>query len=271
MAELTEVDAELRATPLAVVDRGARDRDWLWTAGGLAGLLVVWQLLAMTALDDTVPDPVAIGRTLVDDWSLYPRNINATVEVALKGWLIGVAIATAMGAVAVAVPWLESITIRLAVATYAVPVLAIGPILKVTFGGDAPYVAIAALSVIFTTLVGAMLGLRSADSRALDLVRALGGSPFTALRKVRFRAALPHYFAGLRISAPAAVLATMIAEWFGADRGLGVFMVSAMANVREERTWGIAIVATAIAAIGYALIALLDRLVNSWAPRKASR
>jgi ABC-type nitrate/sulfonate/bicarbonate transport system permease component len=131
--------------------------------------------------------------------------------------------------------------------------------------------ALAALAVFFTTLVGAILGLRSADQRSIDVVRALGGSSFTALRKVRIKAALPSLFAALRISAPAAILGAMLGEFMGADRGLGQFLVAAKAQVDQERVWGIALVTTAVAGLGYLLIAVVGRLLTPWAPRGGDR
>ena len=243
---------------------GWRENDRLWSAVGLVITIVLWQLLALGPLDRYLPTPLSIVRALKDDWDLYPPNIRATLGLAVRGWIFGNIAATALGALAVAVPRLEVVSSRIAIATYTIPVIAIGPILKVTFDGNVPYAVLAGIAVFFTTYVGTILGLRSADRATLDLIRALGGSSFTALRLVRVRAALPAYFAGLRISAPAAVLGAMVGEWFGANNGLGQFMVAGMANANEARTWGIAIVATAVASAGYALIALASRLLTAW-------
>lgn len=247
------------------------DRDRLYSLAGLAGLVVLWQVLGATVLSRAIPTPIGVGRGLAEDWSLYPRNVWATVVAAGKGWLGGNLIAIGMAAVAVGVPATEKTILRFAVATYSMPVIAVGPILAITFSGDAPRAALAGLAVFFTTLVGAILGMRSADKRSIDVIRALGGSSMTALRKVRLRAALPSLFAALRISAPAAVLGAMLGEFMGADRGLGQFMVAAKANVNAERVWGIALVTTAVAGTGYALIAVIGRLVTPWAPRKGQR
>jgi ABC-type nitrate/sulfonate/bicarbonate transport system permease component len=243
---------------------GWRESDRLWSVVGLIVTIALWQLLAWGPLDRYLPTPLSIVRTLNDDRDLYPSNIRATLGLAVRGWIFGNIAATALGALAVAIPRLEVVSSRIAIATYTIPVIAIGPILKVTFDGNVPYAILAGIAVFFTTYVGTILGLRSADRAALDLIRALGGSSFTALRRVRVRAALPAYFAGLRISAPAAVLGAMVGEWFGANKGLGQFMVAGMANANEARTWGIALVATAVASAGYALIALASRVLTSW-------
>ena len=57
--------------------------------------------------------------------------------------------------------------------------------------GDTPKAALAAIAVFFTTLIVTLLGLRSVDKSALDLVKSCGGGSWMTLRKVRLQAALP--------------------------------------------------------------------------------
>ena len=95
-----------------------------------------------------------------------------------------------------------------------------------------------------------------------------GAPPFDKDILDPLRAALPDYFAALRISAPAAMLGGIIGEFIGgADNGLGVALISARANADPARVWGLALVATLAAGAGYALIALVGRLLSPWAPR----
>ena len=120
--------------------------------------------------------------------------------------------------------------------------------------------------MFFTTLVGTIVGLRACDRSSVDLIRALGGGRMAVLRRVRVRAALPDYFAALKISAPAAVLGAIIGEFIGgSENGLGVALIAARANADSARVWGVALVATAVAGLGYALIAFVGRLLTPWA------
>src|SRR5690606_9821933 len=93
--------------------------------------------------------------------------------------------------------------------------------------------------------IGMIVGLRSADKTSLDVVRAYGGNSLTQMRRVRIRASLPSLFAALRIAAPAAVLGALIGEYVGGDSGLGVAMIQSRAGLQIEKTWAIAITATA--------------------------
>jgi ABC-type nitrate/sulfonate/bicarbonate transport system permease component len=164
------------------------------------------------------------------------------------------------------VPPVERIVVQLAVASYCLPLVAIGPILSLLFSGTTPMITLAALAVFFTTLIGALLGLRSADQVTLDVVRAYGGGRWAELVKVRLIAALPATLAALKISAPAALLGAIIGEYLGhIDTGLGIAMTVSEASVQVPRTWGIALVSGLVAGLGYGLTALVARVALPWA------
>ena len=250
------------------ISRAPRERPrGLGGAAGLIGVLLAWELLAVTVFSSTnvVPTPVEMVRQLWDDRSLYGPNIATTVREAALGYVWGNALAVAVAIVFVQVPLVERALLRLAISSYCMPLVAIGPILLIVFSGDTPKAVLAALSVFFTTLIATVLGLRSADAASLDVVRAYGGGSWLALRKVRLKAALPSLFAGLQIAAPAALLGAMIGEYLGGTSGLGVAMVQSQATFQVPRTWGIAFVAAALAGLAYAITALLARLATPWA------
>ncbi len=245
------------------------DGSWVPSAVLIAAALVLWEVAARTFLADSraFPPVTDVVTEVGGDLATYVSHVRTTLREAWPGWLWGNAIATGLGALAVAVPLLERSVLHVAVAVTSLPVIALGPIFQVTLEGDAPRSALAGLAVFFTTLVGTIVGLRACDRSSIDVIHALGGSGATVLRKVRVRAALPDYFAALKISAPAAVLGAIIGEFIGgSERGLGVALISARANADSARVWGIALVATAVAGLGYALIALAGRLLTPWAP-----
>lgn len=242
------------------------------TAGvvGVLGVLAFWVFAAeVWGIQKGIPAPWAVVSRLVDDWHYYPTHLSATLGRAAKGYVIGNTIAIGLGLAFVLVPFVEKALMQLAVATYCLPIIAIGPILQVVLDGDAPKVALAALSVIFTTLIGVLVGLRSADRTSLELVRAYGGGSLMQLRKVRLRAALPSTFTALQIAAPASVLGAIIGEYLGGEKGLGIFMINSQQAFDVPRTWGVALVSTAVAGLGFALTSVVARLATPWAPRTA--
>lgn len=244
-------------------------RRWLEGVGAVALLLVVWHLLATTALASThvVPTPWHVATQLWHDRASYPPNLRTTLREALLGYLWGNVIAIALGILFELLPAVEGPLLRLAIASVNIPLVAIAPILVVVLSGDGPKVALAALSVFFTTLIATILGLRSADPTSLDVVRASGGGDWIALRKIKLWAALPSLLAGLRIAAPAALLGAVIGEYLGANQGLGVAMIQAQSSFEVARTWGVALVVSALAGALYLAASIIAHLLTPWAGR----
>jgi ABC-type nitrate/sulfonate/bicarbonate transport system permease component len=245
---------------------------WLGGLIGIVGILVVWQIAGLTVFhkSGTVPPPTRIlSQMRADGWSFYWNNARVTMHEALIGYLWGNGLAIVLALSFLVVPWVERPLMKLGVASYCLPVIAIGPILQIIFNGQNPKIILAALSVFFTTLVGTLVGLRSADPIALDVVHAYGGGSVQKLRKVRIRSALPSLFVALRIAAPAAVLGAIIGEYVGGESGLGIAMIASQSGLRVATTWGIALVATLIASVAYGVTALVGRLLTPWAPRGA--
>jgi ABC-type nitrate/sulfonate/bicarbonate transport system permease component len=271
---MSAVTMESTTSPIAAerfVEADKVDRNlpsWVPTVLGVGMILAIWILLASTlGIRKGFPQPWAVLQQLWTDRSLYPANIRTTLGEAAKGYVIGNVLAILLGTAFVLVPFLEKSLMQVAVASYCLPLVALGPILQSTLSGDAPKVALVSIFVFFTTLMGVLVGLRSADRTSLEVVRAYGGNRFTEMRKVRIRAALPSTFAALQIAAPSAILGAILGEYFGGERGLGIFMIASLQGFKVARTWGIAAVASALSGIAFFAIAMIGRRVTRWAPR----
>ncbi len=250
---------------------------WLGGVIGCITLVVVWEILAVTVFHKVgsgVPTPTSVVTQLWADIGsgLYGANLLQTMKEAATGFVVANVAAIVLGVIFVQVPLVEKALLNIAVASYCLPIIAIGPILVFVLHGDAPEASLAGLLVFFPTLVGVVLGLRSADRASLDVIRAYGGGPWVQLVKVRLRTSLPSTFAALQIAAPSAILGAIVGEYLGGQgTGLGIMMIDAEGALDISRTWGIALVCTAIAGILYGLIGLIGRLVAPWAPRRELR
>jgi ABC-type nitrate/sulfonate/bicarbonate transport system permease component len=202
-----------------------------------------------------------------NDKSYYWPNMLVTFREAAKGYVVGNILAVALAIVFVQVPIVERLLMRLAIASYCVPLVAIAPILIVVTSGDTPKAALAGIAVFFTTLIATLLGLRSVDKSALDLVKSCGGGSWMALRKVRMQAALPSLFAGLRIAAPSALLGAIIGEYLGSNAGLGASLIQSQTSFQVTETWGLAVFIAALAGVVYALTSLVARVLLPWSAK----
>lgn len=238
-------------------------------AGALVILVAWWGAALVFARLRVIPTPPAVFHQMYLDRAAYLANGATTLREALVGFCWGAGFAVLLGAVFVASPFVERSLLRIAVASYCIPLVAVSPILVVVLPGDGPKEALAALAVFFSTLLCTIQGLRSANPSSLDLVRSLGGSGAKAFRLVRVPSALPSLGVALRIAAPAALLGAVIGEYFGASQGLGVALVQAQSSFEVERSWGFALCLALLAGTLYAGAALISRLAAPWAASEA--
>jgi ABC-type nitrate/sulfonate/bicarbonate transport system permease component len=246
---------------------------WVGGVMGVALIVVIWWILSVTGLGKSgaIPTPVEVvllfGRAFGD--SSYWQAIGATSLAAGEGYLIGNGIAIVLALIVLLVPRSEGFATQLAVVTSCLPLTAIGPLVAIMSqaGSRVTSVFLAALSVIFTTVIGSILGLKSANRTQLDVVSAYGGSRFTQVRKVRLFAALPSFLAALKIAAPAAFLGAVLGEYFlvGVDSGIGVLLLNAQFYNDATRVWVLALTSGAIAGLAYFLIDRIGRLLTPWA------
>ncbi|WP_134681136.1 ABC transporter permease [Paracoccus ravus] len=231
---------------------------------GLIGailLLIGWQALAMElSLGLILAGPLEILRWLFEHSGLVARALGRTASNAAAGFLLGNFAAIFCAAIAVLWPRLQDLVLGLALAGFCLPLIAIGPILRVLMGpGEGPQIVLAALAVHFTTLAALLIGLRAVPAVWLDLVHSYGRGRFSELWHLRARAALPYLFAGLQIAAPAAFLGAMVGEFTGAERGMGVLTIRYMRALDVPALWSVALVAATAAMLAHAAIGALAR------------
>ena len=237
----------------------------LKTLRNAAIFLAVWELVGDFRLvaDGALPSPSAILIALWRDLGDYPPHILATFEGAFAGFVIGNLIAVLAGILFAVSPVAARLGRGLNIALFALPAIAISPILVLTFSGMTPRIVLAAIGCYFVTMSATVTGISQTDRRMLDVVRAYGGSRWTALRLVEIRAALPAILAGLRVAAPAAVLGSILAEFGGGGRyGLGAYLIGSLGRADPGRLWGIGLAATGMALIAYGICALIEKRIT---------
>ncbi|CAN5122622.1 hypothetical protein BH11ACT2_BH11ACT2_16420 [soil metagenome] len=228
--------------------------------------LAVWELAARFGLAKlgVLAPPSEVVVEIAQNAQLYATNLASTAWVAARGWFWGDVAAIVLAILFVQFRIVERLLQRLALVLYCLPLVAVMPLLQLTFDPDTARVVLAGLSVFFTTLVGTMLGLRSADPGQLTVIRAWGGGPFAALRFVRTPSGIPAILTGLQIGAAAATLGAVFGEFIGADKGLGVLLINGLQQLDLAQVFAVAVLATLMAAVPYGLLGVARRILVPW-------
>ncbi|MDQ6601275.1 MAG: ABC transporter permease [Chloroflexota bacterium] len=249
-----------------------RDATWLNALAPVAAfvlLIVVWKLAVVIGGYEAfiLPPPEAVARSFWDalrDGLLWP-HVRTTLIEAGYGALLGIAVAFVLGYIVVHLPLVDRAVAPVVAASQALPAVALAPIIILWFGtGLLPKVLICALIVFFPVLVTWTVGLRGIDRAFRDVARIYGATAWQTLRYVEIPLALRSLLGGVRIAFTLAVTGAVIGEFVSANRGLGYLLKQAEFLYDTPLKFVALFCLMAIAALGYAVIALLERLLLSW-------
>lgn len=225
------------------------------------GLLVIWEIVGRLDLvaGGALPGFSEILIRLWVDRADYPQHVMATLYGSGLGFVFGNLLGVGAGIIFAMSPVALRLWRGVNIAIFALPPIAIAPILTLTLSGMTPRVLLATLGVYFVTMTATVIGLSQADSRAIDVVRAYGGGNWAVMRLVQLRGAVPSILSGFRVAAPNAVLGAILAEFGGGGRwGLGAYLLGSLGRAEPDRLWGIGLLATLIAGLSYLVFALLS-------------
>jgi len=252
-----------RSTGAAVRPAPAVRTDWLALPAGMLALLVLWSFAARYVnAAYLLPTPTAVFRSLRNNHSLIAWHAAATmVEIAL-GFAVGFTLAAVLGYVVSRSRALERLIMPYIVASQAVPIVAIAPLLVFWFGPGLPVkIAAAALIVFFPMLINTVVGLRNIDPAYRQLMRALSATRRQTLLHLEIPAALPVLLGGLRVGVTLSVIGAVVGEFLGSDRGLGTLVNVAHGQFNDALTFGGLLVLVTLALSLYGLAALVERIL----------
>lgn len=148
---------------------------------------------------------------------------------------------------------------------YSLPRVALVPLFILWFGiGFEMKVIFTALLVFFPIFMNTLAGVRAVDGDLIDVIRVMGASRWDAIRKVFIPSALAWVFAGLRISAPFALIGAVVAEMFSSNQGLG-YLISQTANQFDTAGLFATLVVTTILGLGLdAALHFVERRMLHW-------
>lgn len=238
----------------------------LWMA--LLGWEVLTRLTGLPAF--ILPSPLQVfGRFLhaVQDGSLQLHTL-VTLQEVLLGLFFGASFATALGYLIAKSIVLEKLLSPYLVASQAIPIVAIAPLLVIWFGpGMFSKVLICALIVFFPVLVNTVVGVRAVPKSLHDLMSSLRASRWQTLWLLEIPSALPIFLGGLRIGATLSVIGAVVGELVGADRGLGFLINVGRGQFDTALVFVAVFTLVGLALALYGTVAFIERRLLAWQER----
>jgi len=233
-------------------------------------LLLLWQLLVLVGTYDKfiLPGPLDVARqfgVVVKDGRLL-RHSLITISEVIPGLLIGASISLPLGYLLAKSPLAERLISPYLIASQAIPVIAIAPLLTIwirsTFWAR---VLVAVLVVFFPVLINIIAGLRSVPRELYELMASLQATRWQIFRKLEWPAALPIVLAGLKLGATLSVIGALVGEFVQPKtEGLGYLLVTARYQFKTDLVFVVLLTLAAIALSLYGLVTVAEKRLLRW-------
>jgi NitT/TauT family transport system permease protein len=212
-----------------------------------------------------LPPPQDVLPRLVSARLSLWNHTLVTLQEIIFGFGLSVVTAIPIGLLIALSPTAKRVLYPLLVFIQLVPKIAIAPLFVVWVGfGPSSKVLLTLLLTFFPLLLASIAGFQILDKRLLYLTRSMGATFWQTFRYLRFPAALPVIFGGLKTSATIAATAAIVAEFVGANKGLGYLLLQATGTLDTTLVFSILFLLTIIGLALNTIVEVLEYLMTPW-------
>ena len=245
---------------------------WMWLPLSLVAGLLLWAAVVrlMSYPEYLLPSPERVASRFLSAVreGIWWRHTRVTLRESLLGFGLGFTVAVTLGYLLARWRLLERALSPYIAASQSLPVVAIAPLVVLWFGyGLFPKVLVCALVVFFPILVNTLVGLRNVPKDLLEVAQVYGASRLQTLWLVELPLALPVLLGGVRLGLTLSITGAVVAEFVGADAGLGVLLTITRGTFDTPLMFVALATLILMAVLFYALATALDRILLSWQER----
>src|ERR1700749_3119038 len=247
---------------------------WLITIVSVALVLLVWEWFGrdVNPVFGSYPSAIALAFVELARSGQLGTALIESLQPFLAGYVLAIILGVPLGLLICRFRVAEAGLGIYVTAGYAMPLVALVPLLVLWFGlGFAVKAAVIFLMSVFPITINTWLGVKSVPKTLIDVGKSLVASDAVILRRIVLPATLPYIMAGIRLAVGRAVVGMVIAEFFTSISGLGAIIINS-ANNFDTATMFVPIVVLMVMAIGLnSLIGVVERWVAPWQAEIAGR
>ena len=241
----------------------------------VAGILGLWWAASGTLIDRLfVSDPVSVVSSFVQislDGTLWWHLERTLLEMTF-GYILGVAVGIGLAIAVALVPWGEQIARPLMLGVFAIPKVALAPLVIVWFGIHLlPKVILAASLVLFIVYFSTLAGFAAVNRDLVASVRVMGASRAALFVKLILPSAMPYIFSAMRITLPGALIGAIIGEFVSSNRGVGFLIAHASSRYDTAQVFAGILSLLIFVLILNAILSRLEKYVARWRPDQVHR
>ncbi|MCI1959949.1 MAG: ABC transporter permease [Clostridia bacterium] len=230
-------------------------------------IVIFWQIIAkIINAAYILPSPVQI---VIKIWvvrkTLFLVQLPATMNVTFLGLLISVALGLGIAIVMDLNQKIADALYPIVIASQTIPTTAIAPLFVLWFGYSIwSKVLVTILITFFPITITVYDGFKSSKREMEELLITYGASKKDIFLKLKLPSALPYFFSAIKMAIPLSIIGAAIAEWLGAQSGLGYFSKRMMSQLDGAGVFAPIVLLSAVAMISVGIIQLLEEKFVKW-------
>jgi NitT/TauT family transport system permease protein len=240
-----------------------------WPTAFVVSIVAIWEGVSRGGLVDPIimppPSEVASAFYEISRTEYFWSGTWATVQETIFGFLLGCGLAWGLGMAIGLSKIFRRAVYPLVVGFQNMPRVALAPLFLTWFGfGMTSKVVMAATICFFPLLISIVVGLETVDRDARTLMRSLGASRWETYRRLELPSSLPFFFAGLKTAMTLALIGAIVAEFVGANEGMGVMIKTYNFQLNVAEGFATIFTLMFIGLILFGLMEWLDRKIVFW-------
>ncbi|MEG0319696.1 MAG: ABC transporter permease [Niameybacter sp.] len=232
-----------------------------YTLAIILGILLMWQVACTLEWVPPymLPSPMQVGKAFVTEFEALMGHLMVSLSEAFFGLGLSICGAFILAVLMDRYKKFDQAVYPLLIISQTVPVIAIAPLLVLWMGyGMAPKVMVIFLVCFFPMTIGLLDGFKSSDQDAIRLMQSMGAKANQIFVHIKLPYAMPHFFAGLKVSVSYAVIGAVVAEWLGGTSGLGVYMTRVRKSYAFDKMFAVIFLVSIISLLLMKGVSLLE-------------
>lgn len=229
--------------------------------------IMLWEaLVKLFSIEEWfLPAPSVIAIELLTVWPTFYPHLLSTLFLSIIGFAIGTTIGLIVAMVLHLFKNVRETFYPFLILSQNIPIIVLAPLLVIWFGfGPLPKFIIITIACFFPIAISTLSGLQQTSRELTYYMRMMGANKSQIFWKLELPDAVPSIFSGLKIAATYSVMAAVVSEWLGAQKGIGVFMTMATSSYKTTQVFVAIIIAMLISLAFFSFVLLLEKLFKRW-------
>lgn len=241
----------------------------------IASILVAWEIgcRVFQVPEFILPTPSTIVEAALNSpISQWILNISSTLDVAVSGYFVAIAIGIPLAVLLGLSRPLSRMIFPILVVIHSTPIVAVAPIIIVTLGvGLVPRIVITFLISFFPIVISTTTGILDTPEELLEMSRSLKAPRIREVVQIRLPSAVPHIFSALKVSITLSVIGAVVAEFVASERGLGYAILFATSSFKVPTAFANLAVLVTLSLILFKIVTAVQSRFFAWSLIPSSR